>query len=225
MMFFYTGRLSSSTSGGLYPPPHPRSSFDASLLRGFQQDVVGDDGIGSCTVVEKILRLCNDQYQICLKDKACLRLLRTEISVKCNCDSDFSCYDDAVKTFGIVGNTAIDNFIGCAHDNAGDEFVGKIDAPCVPATGDFSGTSKTTFFGYSHPFETCYRNGNGASWTDYCWTKSFARVRVLVHFYQCVPNGYTGDKDKGWHAVDTESITYCGPPCEGQHQDNGSLSF
>ena len=111
VMFFYTGRLSSSRGGG-------GASLNASLLRGFQQDVarVDADDIDPCAEIARIVDLCKPWWKRCFYDSVCHSLL-SKVNNKCGCDSDFSCIDNTVTNFGIVGNKASSDFFLCIYFN------------------------------------------------------------------------------------------------------------
>ena len=93
-----------------------------------------------------------------------------------------------------------------------------VDAPCLPATGTFSGTS-TYWTWYdvgdsqSTAFETCYQDGSSST---YCWTKSYHHdyLNNLDNeddtYRQCIPNG------DAWSAVDGSGV--CGGPCQDIYQ-------
>ena len=120
LMFFYTGRLSSSSGGG--------ASLDASLLRGFQEDVVRPvqypfgvfpPGYPFNPCVGN-MGGCKPVHDKCKENLAC-RLLLQFTSTECDCDSDFDCITGALKDYGIdvpiEGNVAIDNFMECIRRN------------------------------------------------------------------------------------------------------------
>ena len=120
MMFFYTGRLSSSTSGD-------GASFDASLLRGFHQDVVGtadpcaadpcSQGCAACPArCNKIVQYCQKEYVACNADPAgqCNGVL-TAVSKTCGCGDGIDCAEKFLS--GHSGNQAIQNGIRCAESH------------------------------------------------------------------------------------------------------------
>ena len=114
MMFFYTGRLSSSSGGG--------APLDASLLRGFQQDVVRGETTKPLMSRRywyrrgNLMDLCKPWYDPCVKDKVCHEL-QLKVAKECDCDSDLSCIDNAMIDFGIRYNIHYYNFFSCVVNN------------------------------------------------------------------------------------------------------------
>ena len=137
LMFFYTGRLSSSSGGG--------ASLDASLLRGFHQDVglcITDRDCGDkeacglptlpgfkgryCKVFIPFAPCagtfgnCTPVHDKCKENTACRQLLKST-STTCDCDCNLSCIIGAFEEFGsmvpIEGNDAIDNLMECIRRN------------------------------------------------------------------------------------------------------------
>ena len=96
--------------------------------------------------------------------------------------------------------------------------------PCVPATGNFQGTSTTTtdywgIWGKDDPFETCYRLDLGDE-VQFCWSKSYQNPRIINGHNQCIPYG------DGWKAVEypywylwlPNPNHQCGVPCKHVYQ-------
>ena len=91
---------------------------------------------------------------------------------------------------------------------------------CIPATGDFSGTSVTTgteplvpgqLDGLKYPFETCYLYGLMYP----CYTESW--TDGLGNYYQCHPKNPNEGTAKGnpWSSFQPPSFnTTCGTPCK-----------
>ena len=89
---------------------------------------------------------------------------------------------------------------------------------CVPPTNTFKGFSKTTFWGYDDPFQTCYHLGRDKKRKDEancCWTNSFTYSGL---WFQCVPDGAYGRND--WHASYVSNPVTCGLPCQNVHEDD-----
>ena len=88
--------------------------------------------------------------------------------------------------------------------------------PCLPAGGTFGGTSTTTWYGKSVPFETCYQLGDDPT---YCWTKAWFSPG-FGKYYQCLPDG----GNDAWHDIDPKYVNpvtdpkSCGMPCHEVHQ-------
>jgi len=93
---------------------------------------------------------------------------------------------------------------------------------CFPADGTFIGTSTTTSWGKSYPFETCYQLGDNRT---YCWTKSYRHNND--RYYQCLPDGLYGDDF--WHSIDAKYVQTpgvdptinpkrCGAPCQAMQE-------
>ena len=113
MMFFYTGRLRlSSSSGG-------RASLDASLLLGFQRDVVGfeDDNTDPCAEIDRImLGKCKPKHQLCLIDSVCASNL-AKMTSKCGwCYYDLICLSEATREINHF-NMATVGFLSCLQNN------------------------------------------------------------------------------------------------------------
>lgn len=93
------------------------------------------------------------------------------------------------------------------------------DAPCLPASGTFSGISYTGWQRQSYPFETCFQLGDAST---YCWTKSYFCTQKhwnsSRNYCFCAPDG-----DK-WQPISAEYVNpvthpnSCGSPCLEIHQ-------
>ena len=91
--------------------------------------------------------------------------------------------------------------------------------PCLPASGTFSGISKTagsfSFEFQDEHFETCYQY---KATTKTCWSKSYyITENGFTGWLECIPDG--GD----WYSLDSDisPVNYhisCGPPCQEVHQ-------
>jgi len=82
------------------------------------------------------------------------------------------------------------------------------DCTCSPQSGTWGGKS----FNGDGPtsFETCYKYGPTG---EECWSKSFFDDEGNTWF-ECQPQGYTGD-DQGWKFLNSGAATStCGSPCE-----------
>ena len=87
---------------------------------------------------------------------------------------------------------------------------------CVPAIGDFSGSSVNivpsyrpgVMDGLKYPFETCYAYGT----TTNCYTQSWSDG--LGNYYQCVPENFLGDpwSPLTFDAKDNPNLS-CEEPC------------
>ena len=78
--------------------------------------------------------------------------------------------------------------------------------PCFPANNGFQGHSKTTFWGLSDPFQTCFQLGNDPIYlhNQHCYTNSHCADCLLLHWFECVPDG------EGWRGIDTNlPLAYC----------------
>ena len=95
---------------------------------------------------------------------------------------------------------------------------------CVPPTNTFKGFSKTTFWGYDDPFQTCYHRGRDKKRKDEancCWTNSYYRADAAIsEWFQCVPDGAYGAND--WHASYISHPVTCGLPCQNLHEDDNT---
>ena len=105
MVFFYTGRLSSSTSGG-------GASFDASLLRGFQQDVVGTPdpcGPGTACIprCSNIESHCQKIGWACETEGPCIDFFQ-DMDEQCRCDETAKCVYDLYLDFVAKGGVSSD---------------------------------------------------------------------------------------------------------------------
>ena len=122
----------------------------------------------------------------------------------------------------LVDGTAM-SAVQASAEGKGEEY--NLDSgDCVPASNTFKGFSKTTFWGYNDPFQTCYHLGRDKKRKDEancCWTNSYNTQALIGEWYQCVPNGPYGAND--WHAsYDPHPVT-CGLPCQNVHEDEHSL--
>jgi len=113
MLFFYTGRLSSSTSGG-------DSSAFISLFPYhtlMPREVMGDDPCAGAACPDRCTRIvasCKNQYLACIGDetKQCAPVL-AQISSDCGCGTQVSCATKIVDASGHSGNSAIKAGIKC----------------------------------------------------------------------------------------------------------------
>ena len=95
---------------------------------------------------------------------------------------------------------------------------------CVLPTNTFKGFSKTTYWGYNDPFQTCYHLGRDKKRKDEancCWTNSYYRADAsFSEWFQCVPDGLYGANY--WHAsYDSHPVT-CGLPCQNMYKDENT---
>ena len=109
MMFFYTGRLSSSSGGG--------APLDASLLRGFQQDVVGAaaDPCASATCPFR----CNNIVANCAvssspKARKVYNVL-TKVRNTCGCTTTIDCANKIAAASGQGNNPNVVRLIQCVE--------------------------------------------------------------------------------------------------------------
>jgi len=118
-------------TGGIFPYPGPMAEkryawkmegedeSNASLLRGFQQDVAGAaagpcDGSACAARCGRIVAKCQNQYAACVADKTgqCAPVL-AKVSSDCGCGAPVSCATKIAS--GHSGNSAIKKGIACVE--------------------------------------------------------------------------------------------------------------
>jgi len=95
------------------------------------------------------------------------------------------------------------------------------DDTCSPASGTWNGSPASgtwngkSFNGHGGTsFETCYKDGRtGAE----CWSRSYfvtSFFNIGEPFFECKPQGYTGN-DNGWYFLNSGAASKtCGSPCQ-----------
>jgi len=111
---------------------------------------------------------------------------------------------------GIRASIIIDGSLSSVdlRSGSGDEFT------CSPQSGTWGGKS----FNGDGPtsFETCYKYGPTG---EECWSRSYFEQFFFwpatgQPWYECKPQGYTGN-DKGWYFLNSGAASKtCGSPCQ-----------
>jgi len=105
---------------------------------------------------------------------------------------------------GIRSSINIDGSLSSVDLRSG---VGNV-CTCSPASGTWGGKSFNNIGTTS--FETCYKYGPTG---EECWSNSHFWW-LVPRWYECKPQGYTGN-DKGWYWINSGAASKtCGSPCQ-----------